>query len=396
MAYEYIESTGTVLPDTSDLLNTVENEYRLVFGADLNTDPATPQGRLIASEVTARDTFLRNMAGLANQINPNFAEGVFLDAIYQLTGGQRVAQSKTTVSAVAVAGVPGTLIPAGSQARTGAGDLFSTLGDVTLDGAGNGVVDFAADAFGPVPCDIGDLNTPVSGVLGWESVINAAAGVLGRNQESDVSARLNRLQKLALQGVALPEAIISGVMDVEGVKSLSFRENVTAFAAVIDGVNLGPHSIYVCCDGGSDLDVATAILAKKSLGAGYNGAVTVNVTDAASGQVYPVQFDRPTLVGIKARATVRVFNTVADPATTVRTAMVNYANGEIAGERGFVVGASVSPFELAGAVNITAPGIYVQKMEIAKLADPLAVAEVPLTIQQLATLAVGNIEVVIL
>lgn len=396
MSYEYIDTTGTVLPDTTDLLTTVENEYRTVFGATLNTDPATPQGRLIASEVTARDTFLRNMAGLANQINPNIAEGVFLDAIWSLTGGQRIAQTRTVVTAVAVAGVAGTLIPAGSQASTPAGDIFSTLGDVTLDGTGNGVVNFAADQYGPVPCDAGTLNTPVSGVLGWESVTNPDEGVLGKDEESDVASRLRRLQTLALQGVALPEAIISGVMDVDGVRSLSFRENVTSAPQVIDGVNLVAHSIYVCVDGGSDLDVATAILAKKSLGADYNGAVTVPVTEPASGQIYDVTFDRPTLVPIKAKATVRVFNTVADPATTVRNAMLTYAAGEIAGERGFVVGASVSPFELAGAVNITAPGIYVQKMEIAKLADPLAVAEIPLTIQQLATLDDGDIEVVIL
>lgn len=396
MDYEYIEGTGTVLPDTTDLLTTVENEFRVALGPTLNTDPATPQGRLISTEVTARDTYLRNMAGLANQINPNIAEGVFLDAIWALTGGQRIAQSKTVVSAVVVAGVATTLIPAGSQARTSAGDIFETLGDVTLDALGQGVVNFAAIEYGPVPCDALTLDTPISGILGWESVINPDEGVLGRAAESDVAARLRRMQTLALQGVALPEAIISGVMDVEGVKSLSFRENVTSAPQVIDGVNLVAHSIFVCVDGGSDLDVATAILAKKSLGADYNGAVTVAVTDPASGQIYNVKFSRPALVGIKARATVRVFNTVADPATTVRTAMLNYARGEIEGERGFTVGASVSPFELAGAVNITAPGIYVQKMEIAKLADAFAVAEIPLTIQQLATLAAGDIEVVIL
>lgn len=396
MAFEYIEATGTILPDTSDLLATVEAEYRLVFGPTLNTDPATPQGRLIATEVTARDTFLRNMAGLANQINPNIAEGVFLDAIWALTGGQRIAQTKTTVSAVALAGVAATFIPAGSQAKTSAGDIFATLGDVTLNAFGAGVADFAAVLYGPIPCDVGDLNTPVSGVLGWESVTNANAGVLGHAEESDTASRLNRRQMLALQGVALPEAIISGVMNVDGVKSLTFRENVTSAAAVIDGVNLAAHSVYVCCDGGTNLDVATAILAKKSLGADYNGAVTVNVTEPASGQIYPVKFDRPTLVPIKARATVRAMQSVADPAATVRAAMVAYAIGEIPGERGFVVGASVSPFELAGAVNITAPGIYVQKMEVAKVADAFGTIEVPLTIQQLATLNTNDITVVVL
>lgn len=393
--FSYIEATGTILPDTDDLLTTVENEYRGALGAELNTDPATPQGRLIATEVDARDTYLRNMAALANQINPRIAEGVFLDAIWALTGGQRRGEIKTTVAGVALAGVPSTFIPAGTQARTGAGDVFSTAGDVTLNASGNAVVDFIATVGGPIPCAIGALNTPVTGILGWETVTNANAGVVGKDEESDVASRLRRLQTLALQGVALPEAIISGVMAVDGVRSLTFRENVTDAAAVIDGVNLLAHSIYCCVDGGSNLAVASAILAKKSSGANYNGATTVAVVDPASGQTYNVKFDRPSLVPVKVRATVRANNAVADPVAVVTAALVAYAAGEIEGERGFVVGASVSPFELAGAVNITTPGIYVQKMEVAKLADPFGTVEVPLTIQELATLSAGNVQVLL-
>ena len=393
--YTYIDSTGVIVPDTSDTLGTVQNEYVDVFGAELNLDPATPQGRLIDSEVTARQSFIRNNATVANQINPNLAGGVFLDAIWSLTGGERVGQSRTVIPGVLLAGVPTTLIPGGSQARTANGTVCESLGDMTLDGSGNGSVDFRAIEYGPVAVAIGTLTTPVTGVLGWESVTNPVAGVPGVETESDVASRLRRRQTLALQGVALPEAIISGVMDVEGVNSLAFRENTTNATTVIDGISLIEHSIWLCVDGGSNLDVAAAILAKKSLGCDYNGPVTVNVTDAASGQVYPVKFQRPTLVPVKARVTARAINTVADPATTIRAALVAYAAGEIDGEQGFVVGASVSPFELAGAVNAYAPGIYVQKLEVAKLADAFGVVEIPLLLSELATLNTGDITVIL-
>lgn len=394
--FSYIESTGTVLPDTDDLLTTVQGEFRNALGDQLSLDPATPQGRLIATEVDARDTFLRNMAALANQINPNLAGGAFLDAIWALTGGQRIAATRSVVPAVQLNGVPGTLIPAGTQAQTAAGALFESLSDVTLDGTGAAAVDFRALEYGPVPAAIGALNVVVSGVLGWETVTNPAAAVLGRDQESDLSSRQRRRVTLALQGVALPEAIISGLYDTEGVKSLAFRENVTDSTQIIDGITLVEHSIWACVDGGADADVAAALLAKKSLGANWNGGVTVNVTDPASGQVYPVKFDRPTPVPIKARATVRATGVVADPAAVVRAAMVAYAAGEIDGERGFVVGQAASPFELAGAVNITTPGVYVQNMEIATLAGTVAPAEVPIALDEIATLNANNIEVVLL
>lgn len=393
--YIYIEETGTVLPDTSETLATVEAEFREALGEELVLDPATPQGRLIATEVSARDNFLRNNAALANQINPNLAGGVFLDAIWALTGGQRLAATQSVARLVTLAGTPGTLIPGGSQARTSTGAIWETLSDVTLGVLGSASVDMRAVDFGPVPAPIGAINTVVSGVLGWETVTNPTAAELGRLQESDVASRARRRVTLALQGVALPEAIISALYDVPGVRSLTFRENYTGAPLVVDGVLLAEHSIYAVVDGGSDIDVATAILATKSLGANMNGATSVAVTEPASGQVYTVLFDRPTLVAIKVRATVKVQGALSDVAAAVRAAILAYAAGELDGETGLIVGQSVSPFELAGAVNSQTPAVYVQKMEIAKLADSLAVAEVPLTIQQLATINVNNIEVVL-
>lgn len=403
--YQYIEDTGVILPDTTETLATVEAEYREALGQELVTDPATPQGRLISTETTARDNMLRNNAALANQINPNEAGGVFLDAIWALTGGQRIAATQSVARAVVVAGTPATFIPEGSQARTAAGDLWETLADVTLSGLGAGAVDMRAVEFGPVPAAPGAISNIVSAVLGWETVTNPTIAELGRLQESDAASRARRKVTLALQGIAMPEAIISALYDVPGVRSLVFRENYTGAAATIDGVLLAANSVYAVVDGGSNLDVATSLLHNKSGGANWNGATVVAVTEPTSGQIYNVSFDRPTLVPYKVRVTVRPGSTLADVAAAVRTAIMAYASNDVdtlnpeglaVGELGIVVGKSVSPFELAGTVNRLNPSIYVQKVEVAKTADALAVAEIPITIQQLATLNVNNIDVVIL
>jgi len=70
--YNFIESTGTIVPDTSDLLTAVQGEYTSAFGEDLNLDPETPQGILISMEVLARAAVAANNANLANQTNPDF------------------------------------------------------------------------------------------------------------------------------------------------------------------------------------------------------------------------------------------------------------------------------------------------------------------------------------
>lgn len=394
--YQYLDTTGVIVPDTAAIQTEVENEYKAVFGQDLITTPNTPQGVLITAEVAARSNVLLNNATVANQINPNLAGGVFLDAIWALTGGSRLAATYSVVPGVHLLGLPGTVVPAGSQAALADGTLFASVSAVTLDGGGNGYVDFQAVDTGPIAANIGALTQIVTAVLGWDTVTNPVAATVGRSEESDLASRLRRKNTLSLQNVALPDAITSGLYDTPNVRSLTFRENYTNAAATIDGIYLLANSVWACVDGGLDADIAATLLAHKSLGANWNGATTVNVTDPASGQSYPVKFDRPTAKPVKARVTVRNLSALTDVPTAVRDAIVAYAAGLQEGEPGFVVGASVSSFELAGAVNRAAPGIYVQNCEIS-LVSPTSwvVGQIAIALNEIASIVSGNIEVVI-
>lgn len=390
--YEYITDTGVIVPDTGETLQEVQDEFKLAFGNNLDVSPETPQGVLITAEVIARDAVVRNNAALANQINPNLAGGIFLDAICALTGLERDKATKTTVIAT-VAGVDGTVIPEGARASTLNNDVFEATSTVTITG-GSVNIPFQSVVDGPVPCAAGALNQVVDGIIGWDSITNASDATLGTNEQSDQSLRNLRKLTLAIQGVGLPEAIISALYVVPNVKSLSFRENITSSTATIDGIELVAHSIYVCVDGGTDLDVATALLNNKSLGANWNGSEEIEVVEPFSDQTYIVKFDRPTPVPIAVRAYVKSNTSLVDPVTATKEAIMLYANGEMEGERGLVVGGPVSSFELAGAVNRLYAGIYVQKLETSDDAGSTwSSNEIPIALDQLATLLISDIEV---
>jgi len=355
----------------------------------------TPQGALITAETIARSNVLRNNAAVANQINPNLAGGVFLDAIWALTGGQRLAASYSVIPGVTLHGLPGTVIPAGSQASLSDGTLFASTSSATLDVSGNASVDFQAVEAGPIAANVGALTQIVTGVLGWDTVTNPNAAIPGRTLESDLASRQRRKNTLSLQNVALPAAITSALYDTPNVRSLTFRENSTKADATIDGIFLLANSVWACVDGGTDADIAAALLASKSLGANWNGAVTVNVVEAASGQTYAVKFDRPTAVPVKVRLTVRNLSALTDVPAAVRAALVSYASGGQTGEPGLTVGASVSAFEMAGAVNRDAPGIYVQSAEVSLVSVTSWVGNIAIALDEIATLLSGNIEVTV-
>jgi hypothetical protein len=518
-AYTYITPSGVVVPDTSATLATVQGWWTQAFGADLVTDPSTPQGVIIATEALALNAVINNNAALANQINPNIAGGIFLDAIMALTGTARNAQTPTTVTNCTITGVAGTVLPVGAQAQTAAGDVFQLTTQTTIPSGGTITGTFQSMAYGPIPCADGALNEIVSSILGWETITNnqegspASATTLGTTTQSDQAARAFRNNTLAFQGLSLAEAITSALYAVPGVTSLSFRENfndvpmgalvsvtggatlagtiwgmttttgsgtngavvigtdallfakslqnlpainpwpVAAFSTtgnvtlsglgtqsggdwtstltagqtilvknqttttqnglyacasgswtqltgyatgtVILGSNGGismiPNSVYACVNGGLSTAVAAALLENKSSGCGWNGNTVVNLIEPASGQSYPVQYDTPAGVGILVQATVSGVS-----AQNASQAILDYAAGNIEGFNGFVVGAPVSPFELAGAIMAENPGSYVSNIQVGIApSGSLGTNPIPIGLNEIANTQLSYITIIV-
>jgi len=379
--YFFITSTGVFVPDTAGLLQEVQGEWIDAFGSDLVVTADTPQGVMINAETLARAGTLKNICQNANQINPNIAEGVFLDAIWALTGGRRIPNTQTRVTNVLMRGVVGAIIPAGAIARcTDNGEDFELVSAVTItlepiSGEGQAYGTFKAVNSGPIACPTNTLTQIVSAVIGWESVdnaeyqatppITAAATTLGTLEESDEESRTRRRNTLAVQAVATSEAIISGLYNLVGVNSVSYLENYSNLPISIDDIALEPNSIWVCIDGGTTEDIGEVLVSKKACGCAWNGAEEITITDPWSLQDYVVKYDLPVLVPVKCEIRVKVTGGIGDPSTIVKKAILDYASGALALEDGFILGADVSAFEMGGAVNVVAPTIFVKDVKVA-------------------------------
>jgi len=388
--YEYITATGVVVADTSDIQTQVQNEWRKALGQDLSVDDSTPQGVLINAETATRRAVALANAKLANQINPNNAGGVFLDALCALMGLYRAKATATVVQNVTLTGVLNTPIQAGTRASIGpGGTVFALQTSVVLanDGSGGGVAlaTFVCQTLGPVACGDGALNTPVDVVLGWETITNNQEGtppsvtVLGTNQQSDSSLRALRNNTLALQGISTPTAQVSGLYALPGVTSVAYLENVDSTTEVINGITLKPHSVWACVDGGLQLDIATSLLENKTDGAGWNGAVTQPVVEPASGQTYQVQFDRPEYVFIFGAMTIQQGTFVGNLQQAAAQAVFDYFIGEIDGFEAVGIAADVSPFEISAAVVAACPGCKVRQCLIGTSAGALSPNDIVMT-----------------
>ena len=272
--YTYTDSTGVVTANTSTLQAEVQSEYTSAFGAGLILAPYTPQGVLANAETLARTRMLQLNATVSNQINPNYAGGVFLDATLALMGSYRSSTRYTLVS-VNVTGVPGTVIPAGSLVQDILGNLYQTQYLTTLGSGspGTATVTVAAVVGGPLVVAIGAITTIVTNILGWETVINPAIqSAVGSTVQSDAGARTLRKVTLAAQGNSLTQAIISGIYLIPNVTDVFFQQNIASTPQLIAGVLMAPSSIYVCEAGGDPNAVALTLNNKKSGGCNYNNA----------------------------------------------------------------------------------------------------------------------------
>lgn len=370
--YNYVNDTGVILTDATTINEEVVTEYKNAFGTDLNTDPSTPQGLLITIETLSRIAVADNNAGIANQINPNIAGGVFLDALLALTGSFRVDSTQSSVFCT-IMGVEGTFIPANSLI-SGAGGIpqFYLLANVTIPPGGTVAnVQFNSVEDGPIDAAANTLTVRVSNILGWTSVTNPAAAILGTITQNDTQARLQRTNTLAAQGNSLAYNVISNLFLLEGVApaGLTFQENVSSITQTINEIPMVSHSLYACVGGTStDLKVATTLQNSKAAGCAYNNGFGIPISQVVeepfSGQDITVLFDRPSIVTVNIEVTVHLFTSVQDVDQAVKNAIIAYSNGQLAGQSGFAVGQAVSPFQIAAAVSSQIPGLFVQEVSV--------------------------------
>ena len=392
MSYNYITSNGVIVPDTATIKAEVVAEWQLIAGPDANVDPSSFEGRLIDKSTNERISVARNNSDLANQLNPNMSNGSFVDAQLSLVGGARDSQERSTVELI-LTGIAGTNINAGSFVEDVNQQLWALVSNAQI-GAGNTVTaSFRSVNYGPIPSAIGEITKIISGVVGWETVNNAVAATNGKLAQSDVSAKRQRRLELGANTRSVAESVIAAVFKLEGVEGIQFRENNTSVTAVIDGVALVAKSSWLCVDGGATSEIVP-LYYNNRWGTDFTGSVIYQHTDPVSGQVADVRIERPTEKPIKCTIEVRAGqaqNVIED----VTQAILDYANGLVEGEKGFALGLDASPFEVASAVNVQLPNIFVKKCQLGLLNGAISTDTIINAIFEKATIASVDITVIV-
>ena len=191
---------GVELPSTQEIRSDLGSRIQQAFQTSptdplLNIEPSSPMGQvldLIVAEIEAKNS---EILFLSNMVNPDLATGKFLDALAALYGLDRKISEPTVVNCV-LTGLKGTVIPYGAIAQDSLGNQYrhSAAAGARIGDTGSVTTTFTAIEHGPLEVAAGAVNRIVTTIAGWDTITNPAAGVVGRDEETDAELR-NRIDR---------------------------------------------------------------------------------------------------------------------------------------------------------------------------------------------------------
>lgn len=293
--------TGFDVTEIDDLREQIASEWQKAFKEKdrplLNTDPETPQGQIIDSQVATVNQKDSEVLYLAQQFDPRTAEGRFQDALAEIYFIKR----KPAINSYAMCTLNGR---AGTQINAGAlieseidGTQWSLDQDVTIPANETITAKFICLANGAISASSGTLTKIVTTVTGWDTVTNATA-IVGSLEESQSAFEQRRKDSVSLNARSTVNAVYANVAQCDGVIAVYAVDNKKNISETIDSYTLTPHSIFVSVIGGENADIAKAIYDNLSAGCDYNGNTNVDITNEYSGAVETVKFYRPDVFNI--------------------------------------------------------------------------------------------------
>ncbi len=394
--YDYITGTGVIVPDTSSILNDVQEEWKEVFGANLSVEPETPQGRIIEMIARQRVFTVQMAAALSNGLNLNKAYGFVLDDIGSLFQISRKSATYTTTQ-ITMNGVVDTVIPIGTELLSDDGYKFINDYEYVIGSSGSVTGTFRAEESGEIPAPVGTITTIVSSVSGLETVVNDAPAKMGTEQESDQEFRNRIKASLNINSMSVLSAIKSAVANIDGVNQVIAYENTTNTDSILNTeFKIPGHGIGIIVDyNETNLEtqpvayaIAEAIYKKKTLGAGYIDAETpegepylveVIYNDENDGQDHVVVFAKPLEANVATVITVQERNYSGDDLESdIKTAIANFMTGENPEVDRVEIGGSLSPFEIASAISSEIPDIFIESVTIGRVGSSQGTAVITL------------------
>ena len=383
-----ITATGLKLPTELDILKGVLADFNTAFGGNLNLNLETPQGQLASSLAAIIADKNNQIAWLANQVHPDYAEGFMQDAIAKIYFLER-KQATDSVVTCEFMGLAGTRIPKGFIVKDTLGNNWVLQQNISI--LAGGTVTGTLSAKGSIHAKAHTVNQMYQTIVGLDRVDNTQDAIAGKLTESRAEFRDRRQRSVAINAHGTPQAVYANVFALDGVSDVYVVDNPKGEVVTLNGYRLKPHSIYVAVVGGNNQQIAKTILQYAGNGCDFNGNTNVTVYDDNYSEpkpAYQVSFMRPVDLPIYFRVRVEQGAPIGYQ-DVIKQAIIAAFNGDNKAR----IGANIYAIRYVAPVVKAMPDAHVLDVEIG-LASSMG-NMVSVGIHQKPAISANNIEVII-
>lgn len=315
MSANSLTAQGLTIKSLPDIVSELNDGMRSIYGQDINLDPNTPDGQLVALIAQAAIDIEEYIAAVYASFDPDEAIGVSLDRRVAINGIKRAGGTYTqqpidvTVDrALSLLGLD-TAPNNAFKVQDAQGNEYQLVSTTNFSGAGTQSLIFQAVEVGAVTSALNQITVVVTITLGVTGVINSSAPAsVGVAQESDPELRTRRSRSVSIPSKGYLDGLIGSLLDLPGVSQVEVFENVTN---IEDVRGIPGHSIWAIIAGGTSADIADVIYIKRSLGCGMRGATEVEITQV-DGLICTIKFDRPIVQDLYAKFNIEAITGVID------------------------------------------------------------------------------------
>lgn len=385
MSIEYNEN-GLIIQNLAEILAERENNLKSFLGDDFIISGESVVANLQLADADRELSIQELLLYIASQLDPDQAEGIWLDYICALNNITRYRATKSTIPVI-VSGSVNTSKNIGELiiVNESTDEYYTNIEPIVIEEDGTDSVMFQATSFGPITNLISDnfyLKTPSLGITGV-AYDTSRTGVVGRNTETDAELRLRRANSVTYTASSILSSIKSAVASLSNIQGLQVYENDTMQTKE----GLPPKSFEIVVQGGDDDEIAQAILSKKPVGIQAFGNTVVEVTDEDL-NIFEVGFTRPTEVPISLTITFTSGQTQSqDWKDSLKTELVEEF------KKIYTVGESVYAYNLYYVLNKHPEIINVTNLKVSKTSSISWSDTVAIQKRELAQLVADNITI---
>jgi uncharacterized phage protein gp47/JayE len=296
-----IDGNGVTVPLFQDVLTYLQDQYRAIYGIDVNLDPDTQDGQWVSILASVINDTNQTIAATYLAYSPTYAVGAGLSSVVKINGIRRQRASVSTVTLLLV-GQAGTIISAGAVGdNLNLNTVWALPPDVLIPPEGQILVTGTCTELGAITASVGSLTRILTPTPGWQTSTNPNPAVVGLPVETDAQLRRRQTQSTANPSQTVVIGIQGAVENLPGVQRVMVYENPTS---ATDANSIPPYSMAVVVEGGDVQDVAQAIALRKTPGSPTYGSTNVIVYDSR-GIPSQINYFQLTLVSIHVHISLR-------------------------------------------------------------------------------------------